>query len=35
MCATEVVNGLMFDFPQNDLKPKFPNKHQEIGLRKN
>ena len=35
MCATDVVNGLTFDFPQNDLKPRFPNEHQEIGLRKN
>ena len=34
MCATDVVNGLTFDFPQNDLKPRFPNEHQEIGLRK-
>lgn len=34
MCATEEVNGLTSDLPQYDLKPKFPNEHQEIGLRK-
>lgn len=34
MCATEVVNGLTSDFPQYDLKPRFPNEYQEIGLRK-
>lgn len=33
MCATEVVNGLTFDFPQYDLKPSLPNEHQEMGLR--
>lgn len=33
MHATEDLNGFTFDFPQHGLMPRFPNEHQEIGLR--